>query len=126
MDIVTLLKAERDKVARQLSGLDTAIRALSGLNTMRSARGPQRMSAAARAKISASQRARWAKQKGQKVVPIQAGKPRISAAGLANITTGTPCQSERSESRSNRSQAPHLGSRFSADSSGKLGKMGES
>jgi len=126
MDIIALLKSERDKVARQLSGLDTAIQALSGFERTGEPRGPRRMSAAARAKISASQRARWAKQKGQKVVPIQAGKPRISAAGLANITTGTPCQSERSESRSNRSQAPHLGSRFSADSSGKLGKMGES
>jgi hypothetical protein len=43
------------------------------------------MSAAARRKIAAAQRARWAKQKGQKVVPIKAGKRHISAAGLARI-----------------------------------------
>jgi len=31
------------------------------------------MSASARAKISAAQKARWAKAKGHKVVPIKAG-----------------------------------------------------
>jgi len=41
--------------------------------------------AAARARISAAQKARWAKAKGQKVVPIKAGKRHISAAGLARI-----------------------------------------
>src|SRR5262249_27667722 len=85
MEIIALLKSERDKAARQLSGLDTAIRALSGLNTTRSARGPRRMSAAARAKISASQTARWAKQKGQKVTSVKAGKRRFSPEGIARI-----------------------------------------
>ena len=85
MDIISLLKAERDKVARQLNGLDTAIRALSGLDSAGGSRGPRRMSAASRAKIAAAQRARWAKAKGRKVVPIKAGKRRISAAGLARI-----------------------------------------
>src|SRR5205823_11806341 len=33
----------------------------------------------------AAQKARWAKAKGQKVVPIKAGKRRISPAGLARI-----------------------------------------
>src|SRR2546427_6182694 len=33
--------------------------------------------------------ARWAKTKGHKVVPIKAGKRRISAAGLANIRAAT-------------------------------------
>jgi len=47
------------------------------------------MSASARAKISAAQKARWAKAKGYKVVPIKAGKRRISAAGLANIRAAT-------------------------------------
>src|SRR5215472_9294323 len=89
MDIIALLKSEKDKVARQLSGLDTAIQALSGFERTGEPRGPRRMSAAARAKISASQKARWAKQKGQKVVPIKAGKRRISAAGLANIRAAT-------------------------------------
>ena len=88
MDIVTLLNAEREKVARQLNGLNTAIQALSGLNSAGTA-GPRTMSAASRAKISAAQKARWAKQKGQKVVSINAGKRRISAAGLANIRAAT-------------------------------------
>ena len=35
--------------------------------------------------VAAAQRARWAKQKRQKVVPIKAGKRHISPAGLARI-----------------------------------------
>jgi hypothetical protein len=84
MNIIELLKAERDKVARQLSGLDTAIRSLSGMNSTRVPHGPRKMSAAARARISSSQKARWARTRGQKVVSI-APKRRISAAGLARI-----------------------------------------
>jgi len=84
MDIIALLKAERDKVARQLNALDTAIRALRGLSSTRVSHGPRKMSAAARARISASQKARWARARSQKVVSI-APKRRISAAGLANI-----------------------------------------
>ena len=85
MDIIALLKAERDKAAQQLNALDAAIKALSGLNSTGATRGRRTMSAAARARISASQKARWAKAKGQKVFPIKAGKRRISAAGLARI-----------------------------------------
>ncbi len=39
MDIVAQLKTERDKAARQLNALDTAISALSGLNSTRATRG---------------------------------------------------------------------------------------
>ena len=85
MDIIAQLKAERDKAAQQVKALDTAIRALSGMNsTGGSARGRRTMSAAARARISAAQRARWARTRGQKVVSI-APKRHISAAGLARI-----------------------------------------
>src|SRR5438128_11882438 len=84
MDIIALLKAERDKVARQLNALDTAIKALSGLNSTGTIRGRRTMSAAARARISASQKARWARARSQKVVSI-APKRHISAAGLARI-----------------------------------------
>ena len=38
MDIIAQLKAERDKTAQQVNALDTAIRALSGLNTTGSTR----------------------------------------------------------------------------------------
>jgi len=75
---------ERDKAAQQMNALDTAIRALSGLNSTGAARGRGTMSAAARARISASQKARWARTRGQKVVSI-APKRHISAAGLARI-----------------------------------------
>src|SRR5213596_1670014 len=84
MDIIAQLKAERDKAAQRMNALDTAIRALSGLNRTGATRGPRRMSAAARARISASQKARWARTRGQKVVSIRP-KRRISAAGLARI-----------------------------------------
>jgi hypothetical protein len=83
MNIVSMLKAERDKVARQLNGLNAALAAFSGTYTRAGER--HKMSAASRRKIAAAQRARWAKQKGQKVASIKAGKRRISAQGLANI-----------------------------------------
>ena len=83
MDILELLRAERDKVAQQVNALDTAIGALSGLNSIGVSHGPRKMSAAARARISASQKARWARTRG-KVVSI-APKRKISAAGLARI-----------------------------------------
>jgi hypothetical protein len=72
--IVKELKQERDR-------LDAAIEALASLGTSSRTR-TRRMSAAARRRISAAQRARWAKQK--KVVPIR-GRRHISAQGLANI-----------------------------------------
>src|SRR3989442_2623491 len=85
MNIIEVLKAERDKAAQQLNALDTAIRVLRGLNSTRVSHGPRKMSAAARARISASQKARWARAQGQNVVSI-APKRHISAAGLARIT----------------------------------------
>ncbi len=84
MDILAQLKAERDKAAQQMNALDTAIRALSGLNSTRVSHGPRKMSAGARARISASQKARWARTRGQKVVSMTP-KRRISPAGLARI-----------------------------------------
>jgi hypothetical protein len=88
MDILAQLKAERDKAAQQANALDAAIRALSGLSSTGATRGRRTMSAAARARISASQKARWARARGQKVVSI-APKRHISAAGLANIRKAT-------------------------------------
>ena len=85
MHILELLRAERDKVAQQVNALDTAIRALSGSSNTRVSHGPRKMSAAARARISASQKARWARTRGQKVVSVAPKRRRISAAGLARI-----------------------------------------
>jgi hypothetical protein len=85
MDIVALLKAERDKVARQLKGLNAALAVFAGTYTIGRSRQGRRMSAAARARISAAQKARWAKAKGRKVVSIKVPKHHISPAGLARI-----------------------------------------
>ena len=88
MDIIALIKAERDKVARQLNGLNAALAAFAGTYKTGSSRPRRKMSAAARARISAAQKARWAKTKGQKVVSISP-KRRISAVGLARIRAAT-------------------------------------
>jgi hypothetical protein len=48
-------------------------------------RGPRRMSAAARRKISLAQKARWASQKGIVISPPPLKKRRMSAAGRARI-----------------------------------------
>src|SRR3989442_11752180 len=88
-NIIALLKAERDKVARQLNGLNAALAAFAGAYGGRDgAKAPRRrkLSAQGLANIRAAQRARWAKQKstssdGSKRAPTR----RISAAGRARI-----------------------------------------
>ena len=60
--IVKQLKAERDRVEKQLSGLDAAIRAFANVyGAGKPTRKRRKMSAKSRAKIAAAQRARWAK-----------------------------------------------------------------
>src|SRR3989454_3306092 len=83
MDIISQLKEERAKIAGQLNALDTAITALSGLDRRGGSRGPRRMSASARAKISAAQKARWAKTKGHKVVPDQSRQATYFSSGIS-------------------------------------------
>jgi hypothetical protein len=78
MDITQIV----EQLRRERNQLDVAITALEGGQTAprrgpgrppkgsqpaaaTAKRGPRKMSAAARAKIAAAQRARWAKQKGQ-------------------------------------------------------------
>jgi len=76
-NILQQLRQERVSVQRQLNSLDQAIAALQGGGRRRGRpagtttqtgrwRGPRRMSAAAREKIAAAQRARWAKVKREK------------------------------------------------------------
>src|SRR5437867_2885085 len=88
MNIVALLKAERDKLTRQLNGLNAALAAFAGEYRDGATRPRRRrkLSAKGLANIRAAQRARWAKQKGassdgSKGTP----KRRISAAGRARI-----------------------------------------
>jgi hypothetical protein len=95
--IIKQLEDERNRI-------DRAIQVLAGISSgtisnraatkapsptvqrkLAKATGRRTLSAAARRKIAAAQRARWARVKGQKVVPIKAGKRRISAAGRARI-----------------------------------------
>jgi hypothetical protein len=61
------LKRERASAQRVVDRLDAALKALRRLGTGNSVSRPRRkMSAAARKKIAAAQRARWAKVKRQK------------------------------------------------------------
>jgi hypothetical protein len=64
VNIIALLKSERDKVARQLKGLNAALAAFAGSYTDGATRPRRRakLSAQGLANIRAAQRARWAKQ----------------------------------------------------------------
>lgn len=72
--VVQHLKKERDQAQRQVEQLDAALKALGSLDGLRGRTGhAQRagtkrrpMSAAARRRIAAAQRARWAKWKAAK------------------------------------------------------------
>jgi|SRR5580700_1822735 len=78
------LEHERSRLTSQLAALNNALSALNGTGNSGTRRGT--MSAAGRARIAAAQRARWAKTKGQKVVPIASPKKRkLSVSALANI-----------------------------------------
>jgi hypothetical protein len=60
--IVKQLKQERDRVAKQLSGLEAALTAFaSAYSGTKPSRKRRKMSAKSRAKIAAAQRRRWAR-----------------------------------------------------------------
>ena len=64
--IVKQLKRERDRVAKQLLGMDAALRAFGGVYSGgKPVRKRRKMSMAARKKIAAAQRRRWAKVKSK-------------------------------------------------------------
>jgi hypothetical protein len=61
-ELMKQLKKERDRVKRELSGLEAALTAFaSAYSGTKPSRKRRKMSAKARAKIAAAQRARWAK-----------------------------------------------------------------
>ena len=66
--IVKQLKKERDRVERQLSGLNAALSAFAKVYTGKAkpTRKRRTMSAAGRKRIAAAQRARWAKIRAKK------------------------------------------------------------
>jgi len=59
--ILKQLRQERDRVAKQLSGLNAALTAFAGVYGGKPIRKRRKMSVAARKKIAAAQRQRWAK-----------------------------------------------------------------
>jgi hypothetical protein len=61
-DLLKMLHDERASLVRKLAGVDAAISALNG-SAAPKAVGRRTMSAAARARISAAQKKRWAKVK---------------------------------------------------------------
>jgi hypothetical protein len=70
--IVKQLSKERDRVQQRLSGLNAALEAFAGVYRGNNGIKPRRkMSAKGRARIAATQRARWARQKGIAEVPTK-------------------------------------------------------
>jgi len=68
--IVKQLSKERDRLHQQLSGLNAALEAFAGVYRGTNGIKPRRkISAKGRASIAATQRARWAKVKGQQTDP---------------------------------------------------------
>lgn len=66
-NIVKQLKMERDRVERQLSGLNAALSAFAGVYAgTKPTRKRRTLSAKARANIVAAQRKRWAKYRANK------------------------------------------------------------
>ena len=83
--IVGQLKRERDRVAKQLSGLNAALTAFAG--AYGGANGKRQISAAGKKRIAAAQRARWAKVRGESTKPRRtmsaASRKKIAAAQRA-------------------------------------------
>jgi hypothetical protein len=85
--VVRLLKKERDRLAKELQGVGAALAAFG--RSYGEGSGTRKLSAAARARIAAAQRARWAKFRKRtdtetKVVPIR-GKRTLSTAARRKI-----------------------------------------
>lgn len=65
--IITQLKKERGRVERQLSGLNAAVTAFANVyGAGKPGRKRKKMSLAARKKIAAAQRGRWAKVRAKR------------------------------------------------------------
>ena len=66
--LIGQLKQERDRVAKQLTGLNAALTAFAGVyGGGKHSQKRRKMSAKSRAKIAAAQRRRWAKFRKSKV-----------------------------------------------------------
>lgn len=110
--VVQQLKKERDQAAKTLEQLDAALSALNGSSSGQPRRGRSRLSAAARAKIAAAQRARWAKvrasNKGNRshrpnIVATPKKKPVMSAAARKKIAAAQRARWARLKSTQKKS-----------------------
>jgi hypothetical protein len=85
--VVRLLKKEQDRLANELRGIGAALAAFG--KAYGKGRGTRKLSASARSRIAAAQRARWAKVRASagaqaKVVPMR-GKRTLSVAARRKI-----------------------------------------
>ncbi len=81
--LVRLLKKEQDRLTKELRGIGAALAAFGHAYGKRT--GTRKLSASARARIAAAQKARWAKvRETAKVVPIRA-KRTLSAVARKKI-----------------------------------------
>jgi hypothetical protein len=80
--IMKQLRKERDRVAKQLSGMDAALRAFAAVYGG-STDGKRQISAAGRKRIAAAQRARWAKARG--TAKVATPKRTMSASSRRKI-----------------------------------------
>jgi hypothetical protein len=81
--IVKQLKTERDRVKRQLSGLNAALTAFASVYSGTATNGKRKISVAGRKRIAAAQRARWAKVRGK--AKVATPKRTMSAKSRAKI-----------------------------------------
>jgi len=81
------LKQARN-IQRRINKLQAQLNVLVGGNSQTGRVGRRRMSKAARAKIAAAQRARWAKSRGTKAPAAKRGKRkrRLTAAGRKKLS----------------------------------------
>jgi hypothetical protein len=83
--VVRQLNEESARAQAEVDRLDEALGILGSLDgSFRDMRKKRKVSAAARRRMAAAQRARWAKAKSSRPIPIRS-KRHISAAGLARI-----------------------------------------
>jgi hypothetical protein len=82
--VIQQLRKERERAAREVAQLDAALAALDGAGRRG---GGRTLSAAARERIAAAQRARWAKVKGQGRDAAKAPKRTLSAAARKKIAS---------------------------------------
>ena len=81
--IVKQLKQERDRVERQLTGLNAALTAFANVYSGSAINGKRQISVAGRKRIAAAQRARWAKVRRK--AKVAAPKRTMSAASRRKI-----------------------------------------